>query len=116
MHVPVCVETDPARVKSAAQAQLGAYGRFQFYEAMFARAGFPDAASGFSQELVDALVIYGDETAVAAKLAALASADWCEVMAMPVTGAGDTAAYNRCLDAIASAATQLAAPPAKAPS
>src|SRR5579883_15519 len=83
-HVPICVEEDPARVRESAQRQIGAYGRFQFYNAMFRKAGFPDAGEGLSQELVDDLVIYGSEADVAAKLKQRAAEGFGEVMAMPL--------------------------------
>ena len=46
MHVPVSVHNDAEAVREAAQRQVGAYARFQFYRDMFAAAGYPDAAEG----------------------------------------------------------------------
>jgi alkanesulfonate monooxygenase SsuD/methylene tetrahydromethanopterin reductase-like flavin-dependent oxidoreductase (luciferase family) len=104
-HVPVCLEEDPAVVREATQKQVGAYGRFQFYEAMFRRAGFPDAGDGFSQALVDEMVVYGTEAEVARRLAEIATAP-DEVMAMPViVGENVRQSISKCLNAIALATT-----------
>jgi F420-dependent oxidoreductase-like protein len=104
LHVPVCVEEDPTVVREAAQRQIGAYGRFQFYNAMFRTAGFPDAAEGYSPELIDDLVIYGNEAEVARRLKERAAEGFGEVMAMPIiTGDDRDAAFRRAMAAIARA-------------
>src|SRR5688572_9416333 len=40
-HVPVCIETETDVARAAVQDQVGAYGTFPVYHAMFAKAGFP---------------------------------------------------------------------------
>ena len=89
MHVPVCVSDDPAVVLEAAQRQVGAYPRFQFYQQMFAAAGYPDAADGLSMELVDSLVAHGSEEQVATRLLELLDMGMGEVMAMPLIAGDD---------------------------
>ena len=89
MHVPVCVSDDPAEVLEAAQRQVGAYPRFQFYQQMFAAAGYPDAADGLSMELVDSLVAHGSEEQVATRLLELLDMGMGEVMAMPLIAGDD---------------------------
>jgi alkanesulfonate monooxygenase SsuD/methylene tetrahydromethanopterin reductase-like flavin-dependent oxidoreductase (luciferase family) len=102
LHVPVCVSTDPAAVREAAQRQIGMYARFQFYQSMFADAGYPSAAEGLSQELIDDLVIYGDEATVAERLAARAAGGWGAVMAMPlIVGEDRRGSIERSFAAIA---------------
>ena len=104
LHVPICVEEDPAVVREAAQRQIGAYGRFQFYNAMFRTAGYPDAAEGYSPELIDDLVIYGSEAEVARRLKERAAAGFGEVMAMPIVSGDDRdVAVRRGMAAIARA-------------
>jgi alkanesulfonate monooxygenase SsuD/methylene tetrahydromethanopterin reductase-like flavin-dependent oxidoreductase (luciferase family) len=111
MHVPVCVAEDPAVVREAAQRQVGMYPRFQFYNDMFRRAGYPDAADGLSQSLVDALVVYGSEAEVAERLAERAAAGFGEVMAMPLIAGDDrTGSIERSYAAIAAAAQRAAGP------
>lgn len=110
MHVPVCVSQDPAAVREAAQRQVGMYARFQFYRAMFHKAGHPDAAEGLSQALVDELVIHGSEAEVAAQLRQRAAAGFGEVMAMPlIVGDDRSGSIERAYAAIARA-TQTGAP------
>ncbi len=84
VHVPVCVEEDPAKVRDAAQRPIGIYGRFQFYKDMFAKSGHPEAGEQFSQDLTDELVVYGSRDEVARKLRELAASGIGDLMAMPV--------------------------------
>ncbi len=108
-HVPVCVEEDPTRAREAVQRQIGAYGRFQFYNQMFARAGFPDAGEGYSEALVDALVPHGNEEQVADRLVELAGMGFGEVMAMPlVSGDNREGSLRRAYGAVADAASRIA--------
>ena len=107
MHVPVCITEDRAVAREAAQRRLGPYARFQFYSQMFRTAGHADAADGFSDALLDDLVIFGTEAAVAERLRERAAEGFGEVMAMPLTAEGDEAAsLSRALAAIARAAQQ----------
>jgi F420-dependent oxidoreductase-like protein len=84
MHVPICVSEDREAVDELARQQLGGYARTPFYLAMFAEAGFPDAADGYSSELLQGLVISGSEQEVAAGLVALTEAGMGEVLAAPI--------------------------------
>ncbi|MBI4234374.1 MAG: LLM class flavin-dependent oxidoreductase [Chloroflexi bacterium] len=65
-HTPVCVHDNPAEVRAAAREQLGNYPRSPFYASMFADAGHPEASQGtWSDAMVDAVVVSGNETQVA---------------------------------------------------
>ena len=44
-HVPVCLDTDPEVVRAAAQDQVGHYGRFPVYQAMFRASGYGEISS-----------------------------------------------------------------------
>jgi F420-dependent oxidoreductase-like protein len=106
MHVPICVAEDAQLVREAAQRQVGMYARFQFYQDMFRTAGFPTAAEGLPQALVDDLVVYGSEAQVAQVLRQRAAAIAGEVMAMPlITGDDRAGSIRRSLAAVARAAS-----------
>jgi alkanesulfonate monooxygenase SsuD/methylene tetrahydromethanopterin reductase-like flavin-dependent oxidoreductase (luciferase family) len=105
MHTPICITEDRTVAREAAQRRIGMYARVQFYNQMFRDAGHPDAAEGFSDELLDDLVIYGTEATVARRLRERADAGFGEVMAMPLLPEGDEAAsLPRAFAAIARAA------------
>ena len=91
-HVPIAVNEDRAAVRALARAQLGFYGETPFYAAMFERAGFPNSGDGYSDELLDDLVVSGSEEQVVAGLAALADAGMGEVLAAPLIDPDDRAA------------------------
>ena len=88
-HVPIAVNEDRAAVHALARSQLGFYGGTPFYAAMFERAGFPNSGDGYSDELLDDLVVSGSEEQVVAGLAALADAGMGEVLAAPLIDPDD---------------------------
>ncbi len=83
-HVPICVTEEGRESDELVREQLGNYGRIPFYQAMFAQAGFPDAAERYSDELLGDLVISGSEEQVVAGLLALLESGMGEVLAAPV--------------------------------
>ena len=88
-HVPIAVNEDRAAVRDLARKQLGFYGGTPFYAAMFERAGFPNTGDGYSDELLDDLVVSGSEDEVVAGLAALADAGMGELLAAPLIDPDD---------------------------
>lgn len=65
-HVPVCVHEDVTDVYAATRNQFDMYPRLPFYAAMFEAAGFPKAdQTGWTNQMLDSVVVCGDETAVA---------------------------------------------------
>ncbi|HJM89813.1 MAG TPA: LLM class flavin-dependent oxidoreductase [Dehalococcoidia bacterium] len=88
-HIPIAVSEDRAAVRDLARAQLANYSRTPFYLAMFERAGFGVAEDGYSDELLDGLVISGTESEVAEQLAALIDDGMGEVLAAPLIDNGD---------------------------
>lgn len=107
MHVPICISDDPQAVQQAAQRQVGTYPRFQFYQEMFAAAGYPDATEGLSMDLVDSLVAHGSEQQVATRLLELLDMGMDEVMAMPLIIGDDHAGSTaRAFSAVALAASR----------
>jgi F420-dependent oxidoreductase-like protein len=71
-HVPVAVNPDRQAVLAAARKRLGYYGKLPFYRHMFAEAGYPVPADGtYPDELVDNLVVSGDEQTIITRLTSL---------------------------------------------
>ncbi len=104
-HAPVCVHENIDEVRAAAREQLGFYARVPYYAAMFADSGFPDAAAGLSDALIDALVIHGDEARVAEGMRALLAMGAGHVLAHPIAaGADKRASAERTLRLIADVA------------
>ncbi|WP_376795741.1 LLM class flavin-dependent oxidoreductase [Thermogemmatispora sp.] len=80
-HVPVALGTDWAAVLEAARGHLGVYARVPFYRNMFADAGFPVGADGLlPEELIKNLVVWGDESGVAARLRELLAQGFDELV------------------------------------
>jgi F420-dependent oxidoreductase-like protein len=88
-HAPVCITTDRADARAAATAGLAAYPNLANYNAMFRAAGL-DSSNGWSDEMVDGVVMHGDEAAVEAKLRGLFAAGVGEVIAMPIAAPSDS--------------------------
>lgn len=66
----VLLESDPAKARRVAREALASYLRMENYRASWLRQGFDEAdfADGGSDRLIDALVAWGDERAVRARL------------------------------------------------
>ena len=62
----VLLETDPARARQVARASLAHYMKLENYINNWRRLGFGDAdvAGGGSDRLIDAMIAWGDETAI----------------------------------------------------
>ena len=88
-HVPIAVSEDREAVRALARTSLAMYGQAPFYAAMFERAGFPNAGEGYSDELLDDLVVSGSEEAVADGLAVWLEAGVDEVLASPLVDPDD---------------------------
>ena len=74
-HVPICVHEDAQEVKAAVREQLGVYPRLPAYASMFADAGYAEAADGtWSDAMIEAVALSGDEARVAERLRQLF--DW----------------------------------------
>jgi probable F420-dependent oxidoreductase len=66
----VILETDPERARSIARANLALYFTLPNYTNNWRRLGFDEdeIADGGSDRLIDALVVWGDEAAIAARI------------------------------------------------
>jgi alkanesulfonate monooxygenase SsuD/methylene tetrahydromethanopterin reductase-like flavin-dependent oxidoreductase (luciferase family) len=82
-HVPVVVGAQRAEVLAAARDDLAPFAANREYRAMFAAAGVPVPDGVPTDDLVDALVVSGDRTAVTDRLGELAEARDELLVALP---------------------------------
>ena len=88
-HAPVCVHDKPDEVRAAIREQVG-NPRLPFYQRMFAAAGFPEASNGtWSDAMIDATGLWGNESQVTEKLEGLFALGATEVLASPITAGSD---------------------------
>ena len=102
-HAPVCVHDNPEEVYAAAREQIGFYPRAPFYASMFADAGYPEASNGtWSDGMLDAVVLSGNEDQVEEKLMELFSFGATEILVSPiVAGSNREASRERTLNLLA---------------
>jgi len=88
----VVLETDPERARTVARAALAVYLQLPNYVNNWRRLGFTedDFADGGSDRLVDHIVAWGDETAIAARVQAHLDAGADHVCIQVCTGADQT--------------------------
>src|SRR5215468_354429 len=97
-HAPVCVHDNAEEVRAAVREQIQ-NPRLPFYRQMLIAAGFPEAEDGtWSDGMIDAVVLSGDEARVAERLHTLLTYGAAEVLASPVLAGSDrTASLARTL-------------------
>ena len=103
-HCFVAVHEHASAVQAAARDRLAGYARLPFYQEMFVQAGYPEARHGtMTDDMMDAVVVHGDEQAVATRLREYLAAGMDEVIAS-VLNVGDNrrASLERTLRLIAS--------------
>ncbi len=107
-HVPVCLDTDPDVVRAATQDQVGSYGKFPVYQAMFRKAGYGETAEAYPQALIDELVLSGNEDAVIERFAQMQAEGVGEIMAHCIYVGTDRETYlDRLFDLLARASKEL---------
>jgi alkanesulfonate monooxygenase SsuD/methylene tetrahydromethanopterin reductase-like flavin-dependent oxidoreductase (luciferase family) len=107
-HVPICLSDDREEIRVAAQDQVGAYGTFPVYQAMFKAAGYPDTAEGFSDELVESLVASGSEDRIIERLGQMRREGAAEVMTHILFVGDDRDAYqDRAFELLARAQREI---------
>jgi F420-dependent oxidoreductase-like protein len=101
--LPIAVCDDAEAVRTAVRGQLATYVRAVFYQRMLVGAGYDEAKDGvWSDAMIDAAVVWGDEDTVTARLAALAEAGIDEVAVTPLLiGPDPRAAMQRTLTLLA---------------
>jgi F420-dependent oxidoreductase-like protein len=105
-HVPVCVHEKPDEVRAAARQQLANYVRLPFYVQMLTAAGFPEASTGaWSDAMIEAVVLSGDEARIADRLHELFRFGAGEILVSPlVAGSDREASVQRTLRLVAEVA------------
>jgi probable F420-dependent oxidoreductase len=93
----VVLDTDPGRARSVARRHLAQYLALPNYLNNWRRSGFDDAdlTAGGSDRLVDALIAWGDERAVAARIRAHQQAGADHVCVQVLSEEGDRAVPPR---------------------
>ena len=105
-HVPMLVTEDRGDVRRL-MGQLGRYAQVPFYRAMFEAAGY-NVDAGYSDELLDDLVVSGSEAEVAERLASYIAAGCGEVLAAPLIDPDDReGSFERAFAAIARSDTMV---------
>ena len=106
-HVTIAVDKDVGTARALAREQLAPYARSIHFRGTWERAGF-DPAEGYSDALLDELMVYGSEAEVAAGLVRWISDGMGEVLAHPLLDPADRAgSLARAFAAIARAARQV---------
>jgi len=90
-HVPIMVSSDRAAVRDLARKQLGGYMTSPFYLAMFKEAGFPGANEGYSDGMLDDLVVSGTEAEITERLRGYIVDGCGEILAHPLLEPDDRA-------------------------
>ena len=105
-HAPVCVHDNPDEIRAAIREQVSNPG-LPFYQRMFAAAGFPEASKGgWSDAMIDATAVWGNESQVMEKLDGLFALGATEILASPVTvGSDRNASLERTLRVLARASS-----------
>lgn len=84
-HVSVALAPDAGSAREGARREFAMYARMPFYQQMFAKAGYPLGSDGeYSDDLLDQLLVAGDEDTVGERLTALLDGDFDEIIVMPV--------------------------------
>ena len=108
-HVPLSVHDDQDVVRAEARQQLSGYPRLPFYARMFADAGFPEAVESatWSDGMVDAVVLSGNEMQVAERIRELFDWGVGEIIAHVIAVGDDRkASTDRTLGLLASLSNQ----------
>lgn len=98
-----CLETDPARARQLARAELERYMGLPNYRNNWLRLGFTedDLNNGGSDRFLDAMVVWGDVDTVRQRIAEHFDAGATHVCIQPVHEAGDLDAAKQALTALA---------------
>jgi F420-dependent oxidoreductase-like protein len=84
-HVSVALAGSREEAHEAARKELAVYTTLPFYQNMFAESGYPlDSGNNFSSELLDQLLVVGDDDSVTGRLAGLLDSGLDELLVMPV--------------------------------
>jgi F420-dependent oxidoreductase-like protein len=109
-HAPVCVHDHPDEVRGAVREQLATYPRLPFYQRMLIAAGFSEAANNtWSDRMIDAVVLWGNEARVEERLRELFAWGATEVLISPVAaGSNRTTSLDRSMRLLGGVAQAIA--------
>jgi len=109
VQVPVCVHENPEEAREAVRQQFAGFARSPFYQDMFTAAGFPEVSQGtWSDGMVDAVAVWGDESQVTEGINGLFSMGATEILASPVpAGSDQEASREQTLEVLAKVAQSL---------
>ncbi len=93
-ELPCSLGTDRDALHAMAATELGIYPQMPFYRAMFGAAGVPLDKGRWTDEMLDAAVVHGDEDQIAARVRELFDAGADEVVLSPF-GVGDDPAGSQ---------------------
>ena len=107
VHAPVCVTEDIEAAREGVRSRLGYFPASPFYANMFVEAGFaPSPDSGWTDEMLDAVLISGDEDAVSAQIQEIFDWGGAEILASVVpAGDEETASERRTLELLGKLST-----------
>ncbi len=89
-HAPVCVTEDLDAARDGVRARLGYFPSSPFYANMFTEAGFNNTPeSGWTNEILDEVLIAGDEATVAGRIRTVFDWGASELLATPVAAGDD---------------------------
>jgi F420-dependent oxidoreductase-like protein len=89
-HAPVCVTDDLDAARDGVRTRLGYFPANPFYANMFAEAGFADTPeSGWTNEMLDEVLIAGDEATVAERIQTIFDWGASELLATPIPAGDD---------------------------
>lgn len=102
VHAAVCVTDDVAGARDAVREQLGYFPHIPFYARMFAASGFPGSQeSGWTDDMVDSVLLAGDEETVALRVREMYEWGADEVLASVVTVGDDAESRMRTMRLLA---------------
>ena len=98
-----CLESDPAKARALARTELKRYMALPNYCNNWLRLGFTqdDITGDGSDRFMDAMVVWGDEAAIHARMREHFDAGATTVVMQPVHADGDDTARDRALEAVA---------------
>ncbi len=90
VHVPVCVNENVNLARDGVREQLGNFPRTVFYSQMFEAAGYPNSLeTGWTDDMLDAVLVSGDEATVVSRLKGILNWGASEIIATIVTVGDD---------------------------
>lgn len=103
-HAFLALTTDPAEVQQGVSEFLPHYPRMTNYQEMFAAAGYPEAREAkWSEPMIEAVVLHGDETQCRDRLDAFMRTSGCDeiILSIMFVGADRNASMQRALKWVA---------------